>query len=158
MTKRTYQDGDFIVHWDSGRCIHSGLCLRGLPSVFDFDARPWVQLADADLESVATTIETCPSGALSYERISGASEPTPAVTTVVPRTNGPLFIHGAIEVRDVQGNLFATGTRMTLCRCGHSQNQPFCDNSHRASGFKDRARVVTPERDEAEHPEPPSSA
>lgn len=155
MTKRTYTQDDLIVHWDSSRCIHSALCLRGLPEVFDFDARPWVQLVGADPQAVTATIETCPSGALTYERVGGEPESTPEVTTITPHTNGPLHVRGSVEVRDVTGAVFAAGPRMTLCRCGHSNNQPFCDNSHREVGFKDRARVISPEREKAEHPQPP---
>lgn len=155
MTKRIYQQGDLIVHWDSSRCIHSGLCLRGLPEVFDVKARPWIQLDNADPDAVTTTIQTCPSGALTYEQVAGEPEPAPDVPTITPHTNGPLFVRGKVEIRDVTGAVFDAGPRMTLCRCGHSDNQPFCDNSHRQAGFKDRARVIAPERDEAQHPQSP---
>ncbi|NNF64459.1 MAG: hypothetical protein HKN07_09375 [Acidimicrobiia bacterium] len=154
MTKRTYQRDNLIVHWDSSRCIHSGRCLRGLPEVFDLQARPWVQLEEAESDAVTATIETCPSGALTYERVGGQPEQTPDVPTITPHPNGPLHVRGYVEVRDVTGAVFDAGPRMTLCRCGHSNNQPFCDNSHREAGFKDRARVISPERNDAQHPPP----
>jgi CDGSH-type Zn-finger protein len=71
---------------------------------------------------------------------------------VVPRPNGPLFVRGRVEVRDAEGELIAAGNRMTLFRCGHSQNQPFCDLSHRDVGFTDNPLVIAEHRREATDP------
>jgi CDGSH-type Zn-finger protein len=54
------------------------------------------------------------------------------------RENGPLVIQGAIRVVDHLGNEFQLPIgkeTVALCRCGHSQNKPFCDGSHRNCGF-----------------------
>jgi CDGSH-type Zn-finger protein len=40
-----------------------------------------------------------------------------------------------MEIRDREGNVIRTDTRMALCRCGHSANKPFCDDSHYRVGF-----------------------
>ena len=53
------------------------------------------------------------------------------------RNNGPLLCTGAIEVFDANGNLLEEGDDIALCRCGASRNKPFCDGSHRDSGFSD---------------------
>lgn len=71
MAQRSYEGPGIIVHWDSARCIHSRLCVLGLPDVFDFDARPWVDAGAAPADDVARVIDTCPSGALSYTRTDG---------------------------------------------------------------------------------------
>jgi len=47
MATRTYEKGGFTVFWDSTRCIHTGICLRSLHSVFNFKNRPWVNLDGA---------------------------------------------------------------------------------------------------------------
>jgi CDGSH-type Zn-finger protein len=55
------------------------------------------------------------------------------------RENGPLVIEGPIKVTDHQGNEFPLTTgkdKIALCRCGHSGTRPFCDGSHRQSGFQ----------------------
>jgi uncharacterized Fe-S cluster protein YjdI len=73
MTTRDYVGDGIVVHWDSDRCFHSQRCMRGLPSVFDEDARPWVDLAGAETNVVAAVIDTCPSGALTYTRTDGVA-------------------------------------------------------------------------------------
>jgi CDGSH-type Zn-finger protein len=61
-------------------------------------------------------------------------------------------VRGRVEVRDAEGELIAAGNRMTLCRCGHSQNQPFCDLSHRDIGFTDKPPVIAEHRRDAADP------
>lgn len=72
MARREYEGDGITVHWDSDRCIHSQLCVLGLPAVFDHGARPWVNAAGAPADDVARVIDTCPSGALTYTRTDGA--------------------------------------------------------------------------------------
>ena len=152
MAKRDYRTEELIVHWDSSRCIHTGICLRSLHEVFNLRATPWVNVQAATTEQIVATVEKCPSGALSYTRLDGPGEAPPETTTVVPSPNGPLFVRGRVEVRDAEGELIAAGYRMTLCRCGHSQNQPFCDLSHRDIGFTDNPLVIADHRREAADP------
>lgn len=134
---RQYQGEGIIVHWEPGLCIHVASCIRNLPGVFDPNARPWVRVQAAAADEIAAAVESCPTGALRYERIDGAPQEEPDVpTTVQPRLNGPLFVRGDVEVIDVQGHVTREGTRLALCRCGSSQNKPYCDLSHRAVGFK----------------------
>ena len=60
--------------------------------------------------------------------------------------NGPLLVHGKIELVDADGNPFDIGGRekVALCRCGQSQNKPLCDGAHGRCGFaaSDAARVL----------------
>lgn len=152
MATRDYRTDEIIVHWDSSRCIHTGICLRSLHEVFNLRQKPWVDVQAASADEIAATIEKCPSGALSYTRMGATGERPSETTTVVPAPNGPLFVRGNVEVRDADGELMGAGCRMTLCRCGHSQNQPFCDLSHRDVGFTDNPRVVAEHRRQAADP------
>jgi len=153
MTKRTYSTDSITVHWNSERCLHTGICLATLPDVFDLDTRPWITIDGASAGTIAAAVEQCPSGALRYERRDG--EPgeiaaTPA--TVVPWPNGPLLVRGDVEVRLRHGDLVSNEPRTALCRCGHSNNQPFCDLSHREAGFRDTDRAIRTGRAQAEAP------
>jgi CDGSH-type Zn-finger protein len=52
------------------------------------------------------------------------------------RDNGPYKVTGPVTIVDAEGNRFAVPEEtIALCRCGQSQTKPFCDASHRASGF-----------------------
>lgn len=127
-------------------------CVRGLPQVFDPDARPWVVVDAADADAIAAAVESCPTGALHYRRLDGGPQEQPqAVTTIEPRPNGPLFVRGVVRIRHPDGGLMREDTRLALCRCGASENKPFCDGSHRRIGFT-TASPGAPGADEAEGP------
>lgn len=60
--------------------------------------------------------------------------------------DGALQLRGdlsQVRVVDGEGNAFDFGERRTvlLCRCGQSQNKPFCDSSHERTGFKSAVRI-----------------
>ena len=79
----------------------------------------------------------CPSGALRFERKdAGLPEPTPGSNSVTLVQDGPLYFRGDIKIITPQGETVHRDKRISLCRCGNSNNKPFCDNSHIASGFK----------------------
>jgi uncharacterized Fe-S cluster protein YjdI/CDGSH-type Zn-finger protein len=132
-----YTNQAISVHWEPSICIHTGNCLRGLPGVFDAEARPWVRPDAASADEIAAVIETRPTGALSYSRYDGGAEETgPQVAEVEPRLNGPLFLRGNLEVVDATGAVVRRATRIALCRCGQSASNPYCDLSHRRVDFR----------------------
>ena len=58
-------------------------------------------------------------------------------TTVTTRKNGPYMVQGEIKIVDAEGNEIPTDSDMVfLCRCGASDNKPFCDGTHRTCGFE----------------------
>jgi len=69
-------------------------------------------------------------------------------TGIVCTPNGPLRVTGNFIIKDSQGKDFdvAGRTTISLCRCGFSQNKPFCDGSHARNGFQSviEARVLPP--------------
>ena len=60
------------------------------------------------------------------------------------RDNGPYKVTGPVRLIDAEGNEFELeGDRpIALCRCGQSQTKPFCDASHKSTGFDSCPRAV----------------
>lgn len=60
-------------------------------------------------------------------------------TKITVNSNGSIKVEGDFEIVDPQGQPFGLAGRtvISLCRCGHSANKPFCDGSHKAVGFND---------------------
>ena len=65
MTKH-YTNGEVTVVWKPELCQHTGICARGLPSVFRPRLKPWIDLAPSDSKTITEQVERCPSGALSW--------------------------------------------------------------------------------------------
>ncbi len=67
-----YTNGEVTIVWKPDVCIHSGNCVRGLPTVFDVRKRPWITPQGATTEEIIAQVNKCPSGALSWFRNSDA--------------------------------------------------------------------------------------
>ncbi|MCG8348901.1 MAG: CDGSH iron-sulfur domain-containing protein [Chloroflexales bacterium] len=140
---RRYTSDAIDVTYDAKRCIHAAECVRGLPAVFDTAQKPWVQPESAAANEVAAVVLRCPTGALHFERKDGgAAESAPVQNTLAPVPNGPYFVRGNVQITDAAGNLIIADTRIALCRCGQSNNKPFCDNAHQQAGFVDVGAVT----------------
>lgn len=55
---------------------------------------------------------------------------------LTPRPNGSILFEGPVEVQSSDGRILYRGEKVSLCRCGASQTKPFCDGSHKTSGFE----------------------
>lgn len=137
ITKK-YSNGEVTVVWQPHLCIHSTICFRGLPNVFDPRKRPWITPKNADSEVIMKQIDSCPSGALTYMRANIEQENAEIENeTIVEATqNGPLLVYGNISIKDPSGNLTKKHKVTALCRCGASKNKPFCDGSHLNVNFE----------------------
>ena len=67
-----------------------------------------------------------------------------AAVTIKVRENGPYRITGPFHLIDADGNAYEVpeGETVALCRCGRSATKPFCDKSHRSSGFNATERAA----------------
>jgi len=52
--------------------------------------------------------------------------------------DGPLIVSDLELLEDGEGNGLAIKRKTALCRCGTSGNKPFCDGSHKRTGFTDK--------------------
>ena len=120
------------VRFDGRLCIHSRGCVLAEPEVFRANVQgPWIDPDGASAEELMRVAINCTSGAIRVTRHDGgAQEGAPKVNTITVRENGPLAIHAEIEVAGER-----VAARATLCRCGQSNNKPYCDGSHVGAGF-----------------------
>lgn len=132
---KRYKGDNVDITFSPKRCIHAAECVTRLSTVFDTDKRPWIQPDNAENDAIATVVELCPSGALHYQRKDdGAAESIPDENTIILWHNGPLQIKGDLTIEGATV-VIEQETRATLCRCGASEQKPFCDNSHKKIDF-----------------------
>ena len=69
-----------------------------------------------------------------------------AEVDLIIRKNGSTLVKGEVVLKDQDGNVITPpSTPFALCRCGASNNKPFCDGSHKASALTTpRALQKTP--------------
>jgi uncharacterized Fe-S cluster protein YjdI len=134
----TYTNGEVTIVWKASLCTHSRKCWTGLPEVFKPGERPWIHPDGATTERILAQVKQCPSGALSFQLDNAPEEvgaPQPPGATVEVTPDGPLIVRGTVEVRHADGRVERKERQCALCRCGASANKPFCDGSHRRTGF-----------------------
>ncbi len=135
--RKSYAGKRITVFDNRSLCAHAGFCTDELKSVFRQHDEPWIESDGAEMKKVVATIRKCPSGALSYA-IDGVEAEAPRRAPMVTVTeNGPYAVTGGIELAGVKFGDGATREHYTLCRCGASNNKPFCDGSHWDAGFRD---------------------
>ncbi len=61
---QVYESKELRVTFDPEICIHSRVCLRSLPAVFDVAKKRWIRPENASAAEVLETVSKCPSGAL----------------------------------------------------------------------------------------------
>ena len=134
---KEYSKDDVTVVWQPKKCIHSANCWRGLPKAFNPKEKPWITLDNVTSEEIMEQVMKCPSGALSIKSESeNKSESVKTDTEIVIIKNGPLQIKGSLSIKHKDGKE-ETQKEVYLCRCGQSENKPFCDGTHKKCGFKD---------------------
>jgi CDGSH-type Zn-finger protein/truncated hemoglobin YjbI len=151
----TYQGQQVTIFDNRGICQHSGYCTDRLASVFRSGTEPFVAPSGGRPDEIIHAVRDCPSGALSYAL--GGREAREAVDRegtrppVVEITrDGPYRVTGGIPLSGTGGEAVAraqgsSAEHYALCRCGHSQNKPFCSGMHWYVQFRDPAPVPGPE-------------
>ena len=149
----TYPGQQVTIFDNRGICQHSGLCSDRLATAFRTGTEPFVAPSGARMDELVRAVRDCPSGALSLafdgeeaRRLvdwHGQREQAIEITQ-----DGPYRVTGAIGLTDATGADVprAAGSsreHYALCRCGHSQNKPFCSGMHWYVEFRDPARGVS---------------
>jgi uncharacterized Fe-S cluster protein YjdI len=105
---KEYSNGEITVVWQQEKCIHSAKCVRGLPGVFKPQERPWISVQNADTPHLKATIDTCPSGALTWKKVDAPAnaeidKAVAASAKLSIMANGPILIKGSFELTDSEG-------------------------------------------------------
>ena len=154
--KRDSHEGVQLTVYDNrGICQHSGFCTDRIATAFRVDEEPFVAPSGGRMDEIIRAVRDCPSGALSYAIDSvearaqvdwgGSREPAIEVSKDGPyRITGgiPLADHHAEPVTRAEGSSLE---HYALCRCGHSQNKPFCSGMHWYVEFRDP--LLDPDRE-----------
>ena len=141
---RSYKNEDITVHWKPRECVHAGTCFRELRKVFDPSRRPWVDMSQAETETIIDIVDKCPTEALTYTKnnvIEGSKDIKPTeslnseVVNLTIMRNGPILAEGNFTIIDDNGDKSEITNITSLCRCGMSKNLPYCDGTHNKRGF-----------------------
>lgn len=132
-----YPGNGIIVKNDASLCIHSGFCVNEVSNVWQMTQ----DSTDPEVRAqIMKMIDQCPSGALAYALAPGSDTveiDLPKEIALTP--DGALWASGGIPVERADGQPCEMRNRVTLCRCGASNNKPFCDGAHEDSGFSESA-------------------
>ena len=136
---KEYTNGDLTIVWKPKLCIHAAECVKALPQVYNPNEKPWIKAENASPEELMAQIKTCPSGALTY-RLKGEDQGEQntgnGIAKVEVMKNGPLLVHGPLNMNSDKGEQQLNNKVSAFCRCGASANKPFCDGSHSKIGFE----------------------
>jgi CDGSH-type Zn-finger protein len=113
----------------------------------DAGKRIWNEVEEDSPESRELTTRManhCPAGRL----VTWDNKTGKAIEHALPKSigviedpslgvSGPLWIRGGIQIESHDGKPYEVRNRVTLCRCGASNNMPFCNGSHASIKFKD---------------------
>jgi CDGSH-type Zn-finger protein/truncated hemoglobin YjbI len=143
----TYVGQQLTVLDNRGICQHSGLCSDRIATAFRVDVEPFVAPSGGRMDQIIRAVRDCPSGALGYaldgvEARADVDHHGTRAATIQVTKDGPYRITGGIPLVDadraaVERNAGASLEHYALCRCGQSQNKPFCSGMHWYVEFRD---------------------
>jgi CDGSH-type Zn-finger protein/uncharacterized Fe-S cluster protein YjdI len=157
---RKYSNDEITVYWKPSACIHASYCYRELIEVFDPGRRPWVDMKGAATDKIIETVNMCPTEALTWKWNEEAKNqsvgsdqsnhvrfrrpelltqegisPIENPVSVKIMTDGPIVLKGDFNLAYSGINKDFREGLVSICRCGASDHQPFCDGQHRKIGF-----------------------
>lgn len=138
--RATLYTGPEIDLYDDGRCAFARFCHKRHGDVWHstFDSSDPVKKAEA-IEGA----NQCPTGRLVIKDKDGKViepklEPSISIIQDIPeQCSSGIFVAGGIPLYGADGEEYEVQNRMMLCRCGRSENKPFCDATHDPIHFND---------------------
>lgn len=132
-----------VIKRDYSICAESGFCGNRLKNIAKLAKETDEAITRAQ---VIAMVERCPSGSYTYSLTEDGPDIEPDFPTQIALATemtsegpiqGPLWVTGGIPVERADGQPMETRNRVTLCRCGHSENKPLCDGTHRKMGIQE---------------------
>jgi uncharacterized Fe-S cluster protein YjdI len=157
---RRYKNDDITVYWKPSACVHASYCYRELIEVFDPSRRPWVDMQGSTTDKIIEVVNLCPTEALTWkwndesknasvgndqlnhikfrrpelmDSTDIAPEEDPATVKIM--TDGPIVVKGNFTLVYNDKTKEIRDSIISICRCGVSDHQPFCDGQHRKIGY-----------------------
>jgi uncharacterized Fe-S cluster protein YjdI len=157
---KKYKGDEITVYWKPSACVHASYCYRELIEVFDPSRRPWIDLNGSTTDKVIEVVNLCPTEALTWKwndeaknetvgndqvnhirfrrpelvDIKDSVEETQSVSVKI-MADGPIVLKGNFKITYSEVNKEVQDGIISICRCGDSDHQPFCDGRHRKTGF-----------------------
>ena len=157
---KRYKSNEITVYWKPSACVHASYCYRELIEVFDPSRRPWIDLNGSTTENIIEVVNLCPTDALAWKwnddeknetvgkdqtnhikfirpellEIKDAIEDEQPVSVKI-MTDGPIVFKGNFNITSIDLNKEVKEGIVSICRCGESDHQPYCDGRHRKTGF-----------------------
>lgn len=119
---------------DESICIGAGFCGTRTTSAWDLINEEGDEAGDR----VTAMVARCPTGRLAMISAGGDSLEPAADPEIAVVPGGPLWVRGGVSVESADGAPWPEQSRRTLCRCGASNNKPFCDGTHSDLHFDER--------------------
>jgi len=131
---------DLILADAESLCAYGRFC--------DPNGSVWNQATQTDDPEIRETflrqVGNCPSGRLvAIDKKTGTAVEAELPVSIglvedpQEHCSGPLYLQGGIAVIAADGFAYEVRNRATLCRCGHSDNKPFCNGAHASAKFHD---------------------
>ena len=141
---RKYTNGEITVFWRPAECIHASYCYSELIEVFNPRKKPWINMQGASTEEIIRIVNKCPTNALTFKwnKDIEQEKDTPVKSTeketeteIKIIENGPMIIKGNFKVVGTDGKELNQTKVASICRCGQSDNLPYCDGKHSKTGY-----------------------
>lgn len=157
---KRYRNDEITVYWKPSACVHASYCYRELIEVFDPSRRPWVDMSGSTTDKIIEVVNLCPTEALAWKwnddeknKSIGSdqlnhinfrrpelmnindSERVEQPVSVKIMSDGPIILNGSFSLVYSGNNKEVKDSMISICRCGASDHQPFCDGRHRKTGF-----------------------
>ncbi|MDA7847896.1 CDGSH iron-sulfur domain-containing protein [Sulfurospirillum sp.] len=125
-----YDGKEINIIFNRSICAGAGTCVRNFPKIYKNASEDWINPDGDSIDEVKKSVKKCPSGALFYEFKDENSNEKYDGCKITIIKNGPMNIIGNVDLNVDKWSTNANQQKYSLCRCGASENKPFCDYTH----------------------------